>query len=439
MIVGDNLLTVTELTKKIKELIENNFKMIEVTGEISTEFKAHYTGHYYFSIKDSNANLDAIIWKFSASKMNLNFKRGDKVILKGRLALYEKWGKYQIIVSSIQKEGKGNLFIEFEKMKQKLENEGLFNLEKKKLPFIPKKLALVTARDAAALTDFIKIAQKRYPFANIRIIPTPVQGINSSKKIAENLKYASKIKDIDLIVLTRGGGSIEDLWAFNEEIVARTIAEIQIPIITAIGHERDFTISDFVSDKRAATPSEAAELIYPEYDALIRNLNMIKSKLNYLMKNIIRNKEVNLIKIKQNFKDNILIIDNYKDELERYKIKLTNAINIKITENWEILHEYKEIILKNDPQKKLLENKNQINLLKSKLVYTTERNLTKNKQEIAFLKSKLELLSPFKLLEKGYALIKDENNNPISSSKTLKKGQKIEIILKDGRKIAEIK
>ena len=273
------MLTVTELTKKIKTLIENNFRTIEVVGEISTDFKAHYTGHYYFSIKDSGANLDAIIWKSSVFKINTNFKRGDKVIIKGRLALYEKWGKYQIIVSSMQKEGKGNLFLEFEKMKEKLEKEGLFDFEKKKLPSIPKKLALITAKDAAALTAFLTIAQKRYPFTNIIIIPTPVQGMKAAQTISENLVYASKIKDVDLIVITRGGGSIEDLWAFNEELVARTISKIEIPIVSAIGHERDFTISDFVADKRAATPSEAAELIYPEYTTLIRNLEMIKSKI----------------------------------------------------------------------------------------------------------------------------------------------------------------
>ncbi len=432
------MLTVTELTKKIKTLIENNFRTVEVIGEISTDFKPHYTGHYYFSIKDNGANLDAIIWKSSVFKINTNFKRGDKIIIKGRLALYEKWGKYQIIVSSIQKEGKGNLFLEFEKMKEKLEKEGLFDLKKKKLPSIPKKLALITAKDAAALTDFLKIAQKRYPFINIVIIPTPVQGIKASRAISENLIYASNIKDVDLIVITRGGGSIEDLWAFNEEIVARTISKIDIPIVSAIGHERDFTISDFVADKRAATPSEAAELIYPEYNTLIRNLEMIKSKLSYLSKNILRNKEIQLIKEKQKFKNKILPIENYKMEIENIKSILISDINIKTTENWNLLQSYKEILQKNDPQRKLIEQKNEINLLKSRLIYIIERKLTKEKQEIAFIKSKLELLSPFKLLEKGYALIKDENDKPISSSGVLQKGKKIQIILKDGSKTAQI-
>lgn len=432
------MLTVTELTKKIKTLIENNFRIVEVVGEISTDFKAHYTGHYYFSIKDNGANLDAIIWKSSVFKINTDFKRGDKVIIKGRLALYEKWGKYQIIVSSMQKEGKGNLFLEFEKMKEKLEKEGLFDFEKKKLPSIPKKLALITAKDAAALTDFLKIAQKRYPFTNIVIIPTPVQGIKASKAISENLIYASKIKDVDLIVITRGGGSIEDLWAFNEEIVARTISKIETPIVSAIGHERDFTISDFVADKRAATPSEAAELIYPEYNTLIRNLEMIKSKVLYLGKNILRNKEIQLIKEKQKFKNKILPIENYKIEVENIKNILINDINIKITENWNLLQNYKDILQKNDPQRKLIKKQNEINLLKSKFIYLIEKKLIKETQEITFLKSKLELLSPFKLLEKGYALIKDEENNPISSSESLNKGKKVQIILKDGKKLAEI-
>jgi len=432
------LLTVTELTKKIKLLIENNFKTIEVTGEISTKFGAHYSGHYYFTIKDYGATLDAIIWKTAASKMNTNFRQGDKVIIKGRLALYEKWGKYQIIVSSINKEGKGDLFKKFEDLKIKLENEGLFNLEKKKLPFIPKKLALITAKNAAALTDFLKIAEKRYPFTNIVIIPTPVQGMQAAKEIAKSLKFASKINGVDLIVLTRGGGSIEDLWSFNEEIVARAIAEVEIPVISAIGHERDFTIADFVADKRAATPSEAAELAYPEYDILLRNLNMIKSKLFYLIKNKLGNSEMVLLKEKQKFKNNVLVINDYKEQVNNYKNTLENLVNIKITEAWEELQFYKESLQKKDPQVNLLKKQNEVEILKSKLIYLTEKKLLKNKQEIAYLKSKLELLSPFKLLEKGYALIKDENDNPVSSSNLLTKGKKIEIILKDGKKEAMI-
>jgi len=432
------LLTVTELTKKIKSMIESNFKTVEVTGEISTKFAAHYSGHYYFSIKDSGAVLDSIIWKAAAMKMNTNFKQGDKVVIKGRLAVYEKWGKYQIIVSSIKKEGKGNLFLEYENLKKKLEQEGLFNLEKKKLPFIPKKLALITARDAAALTDFLTIAQKRYPFTNIVIVPTQVQGRGAAKQIATSLKYASKIPEVDLIVLTRGGGSIEDLWSFNEEIVARTIVDINIPIVSAIGHERDFSISDFVADKRAATPSEAAELIYPEYDILIRNLNMIKSKLFYLVKNKLSNKEMLLLKEKQKFKDNILVIRNYREKIDFYKNTLENIINIKISENWETLQNYKEALQRKDPQVELLKRKNEIELLKSKINYLTERKINNHKQEITYLRSKLELLSPFKLLEKGYALIKDEDNKAISSSQNLKKNQKVKIILKDGDKIATI-
>jgi exodeoxyribonuclease VII large subunit len=432
------MLTVTELTRQIKSLIEDKFKTIEVMGEISTEFKAHYTGHYYFTIKDNGATLDAIIWKSSTLNINTNFKRGDNVIIKGRLALYEKWGKYQIIVSSMEKEGKGNLFLEFEKMKEKLEKEGLFDLEKKKLPFIPQKLALITAKDAAALTDFLKIAEKRYPFTNIIIIPTAVQGIKAAKEIAKNIEYASKIKDVDLIVITRGGGSIEDLWAFNEEIVARAIVKAKIPIVSAIGHERDFTISDFVADKRAATPSEAAELIYPEYDVLKRNLEMIKSKLSYLIKNKINYNEMMLIKEKQKFKNNVLVIDDYKDKIDMYKNQLENIINMKIVDSWEELQKYKEILQKNDPQKRLLKNQSEIELLKSKLIHLIEKKLLKEKQEILFIKSKLELLSPFKLLEKGYALIKDDNNQPISSSKSLDKGQKVQIVLKDGIKNAEI-
>ncbi len=372
--------------------------------------------------------------------MNTNFSQGDKVVLKGSLTLYEKWGQYQLIVTSIKKEGIGNLFLAFEELKKKLEREGLFDKEKKALPFPPKKLAILTSKDGAALDDFLNIAEKRYPFLQVVIIPTIVQGEKSAPDIVNNIDYVKKyLKDVDLIVLTRGGGSIEDLWSFNEEIVARAIDECPIPIVSAIGHQRDYSIADFVADKYFATPSEAAEKIYPDYNNLLQKLKMIEGKIKSSFQNVILNKEMQLMKQKELLKKKSLNIYELKEEVNFYKTKLIDLMNINLNEKIEAFQNYKSILQKNDPSKKLLENKHEIEIIKNTLKNLMEKTLSDKKQEIELIKSKLELVSPFNLLQKGYALIKNDKNQAISSVDNLKIGDNIKILLKDGEKIAQIK
>ncbi len=268
--ITDNLslLTVSELTGQIKSSLEEQFSEISVIGEISN-FKAHISGHWYFTLKDSSAQISCTMWKGLNNYVFFTPQDGIKVIVQGRVTVYPPRGNYQIDVRSMKPAGIGELQAAFEKLKQKLSAEGLFDEKNKKpIPKFPKKIGVVTAIDGAAFQDMKNIASRRYPLAEIIIASCKVQGEGAAVEISEGIKLLNKQKDIDVIIVGRGGGSLEDLWAFNEEVVARAIFSSKIPVISAVGHEIDFTISDFVADLRAPTPSAAMELATPNKDEL---------------------------------------------------------------------------------------------------------------------------------------------------------------------------
>lgn len=258
------MLTVSELTKEIKLFLEDEFSQVSVVGELSG-FKPHVSGHWYFNLKDSDALICCTMWRGFNQYVFFTPQDGMKVILNGRITVYPPRGTYQFDVRSIKPAGVGELQAAFEKLKQKLSAEGLFDDENKKtIPQIPVKIGIVTAIDGAALKDMISVAKRRYPLAEIIVAPTKVQGVGAAESIAENINEFNFQKNVDLIIAARGGGSIEDLWAFNEEVVARAIFNSDIPVISGVGHEVDFTIADFVADLRAPTPTAAMELATPD-------------------------------------------------------------------------------------------------------------------------------------------------------------------------------
>lgn len=258
------IITVSELTKEIKKLLENNFDSVTIIGEISN-FKPHFSGHWYFSLKDADAQISCTMWKGINSAVFFTPKDGMKVIITGNLTVYPPRGNYQIDVRVMKPAGVGELQAQFEELKEKLKKEGLFDsVRKKTIPQMPMKIGIATAIDGAAFKDMISVARRRFPLVELIISPTRVQGAGAAESIVNSINLFNKFKDIELIIIGRGGGSIEDLWAFNEEIVARAIAASDIPIISAVGHEVDFTISDFVADLRAATPTAALELATPD-------------------------------------------------------------------------------------------------------------------------------------------------------------------------------
>ena len=259
-----HILTVSELTKEIRRTLEEGFERITVIGEISN-FKSHYSGHWYFNLKDENAVINCTMWKGLNSFVFFTPQDGMKIIVNGKITVYPPRGNYQIDVRSMKPAGIGELQEAFEKLKQKLSDEGLFDEQyKKAIPEIPVKIGIVTAIDGAAIKDLLSVAERRFPLVELIIAPAKVQGAGAAESIVKNINQLNKIKDIDVIILARGGGSIEDLWAFNEEMVARAIFNSKIPVISGVGHEVDFTIADFVADLRAPTPSVAMELATPD-------------------------------------------------------------------------------------------------------------------------------------------------------------------------------
>lgn len=369
----EQIFSVSELTKAIKFTLEETFEKITVQGEISN-FKAHTSGHWYFILKDEGAVINCTMWKGLNNYVFFTPQDGIKIIVTGRITVYPPRGNYQLDVRSMKPAGEGELQAAFERLKQKLFSEGLFEAEhKKEIPPFPKKIGIITAIDGAAIKDMISVAERRFPLVGLIIAPTKVQGSGAAENIAENIRKLNLYKDIDVIILARGGGSIEDLWAFNEEIVARTIFKSKIPIISGVGHEVDFTIADFVADLRAPTPSVAMELATPDMDEI---KNFIEEFNFSSYQNINRN-------LMENKSEIIKIISSYAfryplDGIRKYS-QMIDQFNFKINKEIE------------------------------KKVLLSERSLS-------LVKQKIETYDIDKTLKRGFALIK-QNSKIVSRKK----------------------
>ncbi|MBV6478996.1 MAG: Exodeoxyribonuclease 7 large subunit [Ignavibacteria bacterium] len=386
----DSIKTVSELTREIKELVEYNFGFVLVEGEISN-FKLHTaSGHLYFTLKDEKAQINAVMW--NSRTFNLEFKpdNGMKVQLKGRITLFESRGSYQIDVFEMKQAGKGDLYAEFEKLKLKLQKEGLFDaVHKKRIPDFPERVAVITSESGAALQDFIKVTRKRYPFVKLYLLNAIMQGDGSADSVCRAIKHINKSRlGIDVMVITRGGGSIEDLWSFNNENVVREIFNSHIPVVTAIGHETDFTLSDFAADIRAATPSAAAENIFKDKNEMLRVLDHANEELKDIVKSKIENLKNQLDNISRNY-----YFRKPQDMLNEFKLKTDEM--------------YKKI---SDVVRFKLNSLNQI-------LNTTEKLLVN--------------LSPDQILKRGYTIVFREDK-VLSRKKYLKKDDELKIKFYDG-------
>ena len=412
-------LTVSQLTKYIKYKLDNDVNLREVylKGEISN-FKAHTRGHFYFTIKDEGSRINAVMFASSASKVKFTPEDGMKILATGRISVYEATGGYQIYVNEMMEDGVGNLYVAFEQLKKKLASEGLFDDRyKKSIPKIPERVGVITAPTGAAIRDIISTINRRFPLTEVILLPSLVQGEGAKEDIVRQIKRAEDY-NLDVLIVGRGGGSIEDLWAFNEEIVARAIFECPIPIISAVGHEIDFTIADFVADLRAPTPTGAAEIAVPNKTDVINYINQLNLRSRKAVGTILELKKKRLDNIKGHY-----ILNNPLD-LYSAKIQKLDYLTESLVKN------YKNII---DKEKIKLNNIKTRPLFSNPLVI-----LDKTKQKYALLLSKLDALSPLKTLERGYGIIK-LNEKAVTSIKDLKKDDLINIELKDGSREAIIK
>ena len=389
-------ITVTELNSYVKQKIgeDEYLNNVLVRGEISN-FKNHYTGHLYFTLKDENSLIKCIMFKSYTQNLNFVPKDGMKVVVFGTVSVFERDGIYQIYCKAMQNDGIGDLYTKYEELKNKLQIEGLFDEKyKKTIPYMPKVIGVLTSQTGAVIRDIINVSTRRNPNVYIRLLPVPVQGEGAAEKIADAIRLMNEKCLADVIILARGGGSLEDLWPFNEEVVARAIFNSKLPVISAVGHETDFTIADFVADLRAPTPSAAAELA-------VKDVNMVRDTL-----------------------------ENYN---KRYRLALKKKV--------ELMKLRYEKCMQNrafkEPLQKINEKYIQIDMIVKRMELKATDKLNKSKNQAATVISKLDALSPLKTLIRGYS-ITQFNGKIVKSSKELNKDDEVSIRFTDGEKIARI-
>lgn len=404
-------LTVTDINNYIKNIVDGDFFLSNVTlkGEISN-LKFHTRGHLYFSLKDENSKINAVMFNYKNLGLNFIPKDGMNVIVKGKVSVFTTGGSYQITVSNMKEDGIGNLYLLFEELKRRLQKEGLFSPEhKKKLPRIPKKVGVITASTGAAVKDIISTINRRFPLTEIILFPTLVQGVGAKENIVKMINEANE-SDVDVIILGRGGGSIEDLWAFNEEIVARAIYNSNKPIVSAVGHEIDFTISDFVSDMRAPTPTGAAELVVPSKVEIQSYLNDYKGRIISVINKKIKSYNDTFSKLKSTYilKNPISMYEIDEQKLDNMLEKLGSIMTYKLERE-----------------------KSELNNLSKMISPNILNRLDKEKIKLENIETKLNLLNPENILKKGYSLTLVEGKI-VKSINSVKKGSIIDTKFSDG-------
>ena len=389
--------SVTQLNRYIKTLFDGDRLLYRVLlrGEISN-FKLHYSGHMYFVLKDANSNIRGVMFKGYASRLPFRPENGQKVIVSGRVGVYERDGQYQIYVEDMQPDGIGALHIAYEQLKEKLEAEGLFDQSRKKpLPRYPKRVGVVTSPTGAAIRDIINILSRRYPNADVLLYPVLVQGDGAPADIIEAVRYFDREQAVDVLIVGRGGGSIEDLWAFNDEGVARAVAGCRIPVISAVGHETDFTIVDFVSDLRAPTPSAAAELAVPSQAELSVRLSGYQARLQQAYRTFLHKKRAGLEAL-----ENRRVFQRPFDLVEQNRLYL-DAVARDLTKSADIL-------------------------------------VGRQRERFGKLISKLDALSPFAVLKRGYLVAQDETGKLIKETGDVSVGDDLKLTLAEGRLLCKV-
>ncbi len=434
-------LSVSALTKYIKYKFDQDphLQSVLIKGELSN-FKKHSSGHLYFNVKDKESVISAMMFKGNASKLGFEPKEGDEVLIEARVSVYERRGNYQIYVNKMQLDGIGNLYQKLELLKKKLKKEGYFDQSNKKLiPKYPKKIAVLTASTGAAIRDIHSTINNRYPLVEQIQISTLVQGTQARQDIIEKIQYADSL-DVDTIIVGRGGGSIEDLWNFNEEDVVKTIFNCQTPIISAVGHETDFTLSDFVADDRAATPTQAAVIATPDQYELLQQIKQYEYTLSRYIKQYIEHqkKQLNHISSYYKFKQPSLLYDQQiqkRDELER---QLNHLLNTKVEKSKHHLKLLQQSFNFKNLNQQITQEKQSIYQLHSRLSKIMSNNITNLK---TVLKNKLESLnnlSPTNTMLRGYAIV-NKDNEVVTSTHKLNENDQISLTMKDGSVDATVK
>lgn len=437
---NNKYITVSQLNKYLKYKIDNdpNLGIVFLKGEISN-FKNHTRGHFYFTLKDDTSRINAIMFQGNASKIPFLPVDGMKVLVSGRVSVYEQSGSYQLYVDTMLEDGVGSLYLAFNQLKEKLEKEGLFRPDhKKSIPKIPEKIGIITAPTGAAIKDILSTIKRRFPLVETILFPALVQGEYAKDDIVKKIKIANTY-DLDVLIVGRGGGSIEDLWPFNEEIVARAIYESKIPIISAVGHEIDFTIADFVADKRAPTPTGAAEMAVPDKKDLLVYLEQVNIRLEKSLTNKLKIYKEKLISLEnsQVLKNPKRILEVKEQNFDLLYEKLLKEIKIILTSKKESLNLLKSCFIFKNPNILIIDKIYTYNDLIKNINKQIEKIISNKQNSYLNLLSKVEVLNPITTIKRGYSIVKI-NNKTITSIKKVKKGDKITNQISDGNIISEV-
>lgn len=425
--------TVSLLNKEIRYLLEQNFFSLQLTGEISN-FISPSSGHWYFSLKDDNAQIRAAMWRGNNRSATFKPKNGDQVLVRARVSLYEPRGDYQLIVEHIEPAGEGQLKQQFDALKMQLAGEGLFASEfKKPLPNNIRRLGVITSPTGAAIKDILTVLEKRAPQLEVVIYPALVQGNEAHLQLIEQLQLANQRNEVDVIILGRGGGSMEDLWCFNHEMLARAIFASQLPVVSAVGHEIDTTISDYVADLRAATPSQAAEIVSPDKNHLVQNIDVLQNRLHHFMAKRLQNAAHSYQVLEQRLlryhPSNQL---NQQSQLrEELEIRLLNSIQRKLEQAKYAQHTLQNRLEKATPEKRLSHAQQQLHNLVSRLQSSQAKQLESAEKQLAVLAAKLNATSPLAVLARGYSMTQ-KDSSVVTSVSQITEGDNIVTQFADG-------
>jgi len=433
------ILTVSELTQRIKDILEEKFPDIWVEGEVSN-LRSPPSGHIYFTLKDDFSQIRVVFFKMKARALRFVLEDGLQIICRGRVSLYEKRGDYQFVLETIEPKGIGALQLAFLQLKESLEKEGLFDPARKKpIPMIPQKIGIITSPTGAVIQDMLHILERRFENLHILLYPVRVQGEGASAEIAEAIKYFNKLTDVDVIIVGRGGGSLEDLWAFNEERVARAIYRSKIPIISAVGHETDYTIADFVADLRAPTPSAAAELVVRDKREVENLLRYLGSRLENQMIQVLQGYRTDLSYIRKIFKEP-------RKKIEEYFLRVDDLVNrLRVLTSWifkregeKCLHLNESVLLRN-PIQRIKNIRRFIGEANKRLGQNTRHSIEIQRQRVGGLSGKLNSLSPLSILQRGYSITRKLPSLQIlRDAAYVKEGDKMEVKLYKGTLICGV-
>ncbi|WP_141993853.1 exodeoxyribonuclease VII large subunit [Bacillus sp. B4EP4a] len=436
-------LSVSALTKYIKRKFDADphLQNVYIKGEISN-FKQHTSGHMYFTLKDEKARLLSVM--FAANNKGMKFlpENGMKVLVKGDISLYEAGGQYQLYVKSMAPDGVGDLYLAYEQLKKKLEAAGLFLAEHKKpIPQYPKSVGVITSPTGAALRDILITIKRRYPIARIIVYPALVQGNNAAKSIAKAISMANARAESDVLIVGRGGGSIEELWAFNEEIVAESIYDSDIPVISAVGHETDFTIADFVADMRAPTPTGAAELAVPHLNEILERLMNRKNRLTRSIQEAVNFERTRLTRLERSyaFRYPHKMYEQKLEQLDKTMDRLGRTSTRYFMKKRDELNQLNDILKKQHPEQAVKNAKDELQQHEKVLRRAMEAIYRQKSQQFVHITATLTALSPLKIMERGYGLVFAEDETLVKSTQQVSKGDKIAVSIKDGTLECEIK